>query len=161
MAYWLLLTSFILLSVFQIVAGIGGGPVVAAYGLRTNFLHLPLIFVIPQVFSQGGARAGGRQHDGAQAVGHHALGEHGADGRADGRVPAARRVQRGLRRPGHRPRPRLDPVPAMVSITGSVRAGKEVAAAAAADLKRVHLQLGGKAPVVVFDDADVAKWIPN
>jgi betaine-aldehyde dehydrogenase len=49
------------------------------------------------------------------------------------------------------------PAPAMVSITGSVRAGKEVAAAAAADLKRVHLELGGKAPVVVFDDADVAK----
>jgi betaine-aldehyde dehydrogenase len=49
------------------------------------------------------------------------------------------------------------PVPQMVSITGSVRAGKEVAAAAAGDLKRVHLELGGKAPVVVFDDADVAK----
>jgi betaine-aldehyde dehydrogenase len=49
------------------------------------------------------------------------------------------------------------PAPRMVSITGSVRAGKEVAAAAAADLKRVHLELGGKAPVVVFDDADVAK----
>jgi betaine-aldehyde dehydrogenase len=46
-------------------------------------------------------------------------------------------------------------VPQMVSITGSVRAGKEVAAAAAADLKRVHLELGGKAPVVVFDDADI------
>ncbi len=49
------------------------------------------------------------------------------------------------------------PTPGMVSITGSVRAGKEVAAAAAADLKRVHLELGGKAPVIVFDDADVAK----
>jgi betaine-aldehyde dehydrogenase len=48
------------------------------------------------------------------------------------------------------------PIPAMVSITGSVRAGREVAHAAAADLKRVHLELGGKAPVVVFDDADVA-----
>ena len=48
------------------------------------------------------------------------------------------------------------PTPAMVSITGSVRAGMEVAAAAAADVKRVHLELGGKAPVVVFDDADVA-----
>ena len=48
------------------------------------------------------------------------------------------------------------PVPQMVSITGSVRAGKEVAGAAANDLKRVHLELGGKAPVVVFDDADVA-----
>jgi betaine-aldehyde dehydrogenase len=46
--------------------------------------------------------------------------------------------------------------PAMVSITGSVRAGSEVAAAAAADLKRVHLELGGKAPCIVFDDADVA-----
>jgi betaine-aldehyde dehydrogenase len=49
------------------------------------------------------------------------------------------------------------PIPAMVSITGSVRAGREVAVAAAADLKRVHLELGGKAPVMVFDDADVAK----
>jgi betaine-aldehyde dehydrogenase len=47
------------------------------------------------------------------------------------------------------------PVPRMVSITGSVRAGMEVAAAAAKDLKRVHLELGGKAPVVVFEDADV------
>jgi betaine-aldehyde dehydrogenase len=49
------------------------------------------------------------------------------------------------------------PAPAMVSITGSVRAGRQVAAAAADDLKRVHLELGGKAPVVVFDDADVAR----
>jgi betaine-aldehyde dehydrogenase len=48
------------------------------------------------------------------------------------------------------------PTPQFVSITGSVRAGKEVAAAAAADLKRTHLELGGKAPVVVFDDADLA-----
>jgi len=48
------------------------------------------------------------------------------------------------------------PTPAMVSITGSVRAGMQVAAAAATDLKRVHLELGGKAPCVVFDDADIA-----
>jgi betaine-aldehyde dehydrogenase len=48
------------------------------------------------------------------------------------------------------------PIPAMASITGSVRAGREVATAAAADLKRVHLELGGKAPVIVFDDADIA-----
>ncbi|MQA10244.1 MAG: aldehyde dehydrogenase family protein [Pseudonocardiaceae bacterium] len=48
-----------------------------------------------------------------------------------------------------------DPEPDMVSITGSVRAGMEVAQAAAPDLKRVHLELGGKAPVVVFDDADL------
>jgi betaine-aldehyde dehydrogenase len=47
------------------------------------------------------------------------------------------------------------PVPAMASITGSVRAGMEVAASAAKDLKRVHLELGGKAPVLVFEDADI------
>jgi betaine-aldehyde dehydrogenase len=45
--------------------------------------------------------------------------------------------------------------PQMVAITGSVRAGMEVAGSAAADLKRVHLELGGKAPVIVFDDADI------
>jgi betaine-aldehyde dehydrogenase len=49
------------------------------------------------------------------------------------------------------------PTPQMVAITGSVRAGMEVAGSAAADLKRVHLELGGKAPVIVFDDADVEK----
>jgi betaine-aldehyde dehydrogenase len=47
--------------------------------------------------------------------------------------------------------------PQMVAITGSIRAGMEVATSAAADLKRVHLELGGKAPVIVFDDADIAK----
>jgi betaine-aldehyde dehydrogenase len=47
------------------------------------------------------------------------------------------------------------PTPAMVSITGSVRAGMAVARAAADDVKRVHLELGGKAPVIVFDDADL------
>lgn len=49
------------------------------------------------------------------------------------------------------------PTPQMVSITGSVRAGMEVARAASADLKRVHLELGGKAPVIVFPDADMAR----
>ncbi|RKN38098.1 gamma-aminobutyraldehyde dehydrogenase [Micromonospora endolithica] len=47
------------------------------------------------------------------------------------------------------------PTPQLVSITGSTRAGMEVAAAAAPDLKRTHLELGGKAPVVIFDDADI------
>jgi betaine-aldehyde dehydrogenase len=46
--------------------------------------------------------------------------------------------------------------PAMVSITGSVAAGMAVAEAASKSLKRVHLELGGKAPVVVFNDADLA-----
>ena len=47
------------------------------------------------------------------------------------------------------------PTPQLVAITGSVRAGMEVAGSAAAGLKRAHLELGGKAPVIVFDDADV------
>jgi 1-pyrroline dehydrogenase len=45
----------------------------------------------------------------------------------------------------------------MVSLTGDVATGREVARAAAETLKRVHLELGGKAPVVVFDDADPAQ----
>ena len=47
------------------------------------------------------------------------------------------------------------PTPDMVAITGSVRAGMEVAGSAAKDVKRVHLELGGKAPIVIFDDADI------
>jgi betaine-aldehyde dehydrogenase len=46
-------------------------------------------------------------------------------------------------------------IPQLVAITGSVRAGMQVAEAASHDVKRVHLELGGKAPVVVFDDADL------
>src|SRR5918992_1012022 len=53
------------------------------------------------------------------------------------------------------------PIPDMCSVTGSVRAGKEVATAAASDLKRVHLELGGKAPVIVFDDADLESAAEN
>src|SRR3954452_17780727 len=48
------------------------------------------------------------------------------------------------------------PTPAMASITGSVRAGMENAGSAARELKRVHLELGDKAPVIVFGAADVA-----
>lgn len=51
--------------------------------------------------------------------------------------------------------------PAMASITGSVRAGIEVAGSAARDVKRVHLELGGKAPVVVFEDVDIAKAVED
>jgi betaine-aldehyde dehydrogenase len=45
---------------------------------------------------------------------------------------------------------------AMVSLTGDVGTGKQIARVAADTLKRVHLELGGKAPVLVFDDADIA-----
>jgi betaine-aldehyde dehydrogenase len=50
-----------------------------------------------------------------------------------------------------------NPVPGLVSITGSTRAGIEVARSAAADVKRTHLELGGKAPAVIFGDADLAE----
>ena len=49
----------------------------------------------------------------------------------------------------------------MVSLTGDVATGKEVARAAAQTLKRVHLELGGKAPVIVFDDADIEAVVEN
>ncbi|MDA5282822.1 gamma-aminobutyraldehyde dehydrogenase [Streptomyces sp. Isolate_45] len=51
--------------------------------------------------------------------------------------------------------------PAMASITGSVRAGMQVAESASKDVKRVHLELGGKAPAVVFQDADIAKAVED
>ncbi len=47
------------------------------------------------------------------------------------------------------------PTPRLVSITGSVRAGIDVAVSASTDLKRLHLELGGKAPCIVFPDADL------
>ncbi|WP_328924028.1 aldehyde dehydrogenase family protein [Streptomyces sp. NBC_00190] len=47
------------------------------------------------------------------------------------------------------------PAVALIAVTGSVRAGREIAAAAAAGLKRVHLELGGNAPVIVHEDVDV------
>ncbi|WP_329545257.1 gamma-aminobutyraldehyde dehydrogenase [Streptomyces sp. NBC_01356] len=53
------------------------------------------------------------------------------------------------------------PTPAMASITGSVRAGISVAESASKDVKRVHLELGGKAPVVVFEDTDIAKAVED
>src|SRR6185312_11467790 len=48
------------------------------------------------------------------------------------------------------------PIPAMVAITGSTAAGRAVATATAQNVARAHLELGGNAPVVVFDDADIA-----
>ena len=51
------------------------------------------------------------------------------------------------------------PTPQMVAITGSVRAGMAVARSAANDVKRVHLELGGKAPAIVFADASIEKAV--
>jgi aminobutyraldehyde dehydrogenase len=48
---------------------------------------------------------------------------------------------------------------AMVSLTGSIGTGQKVIQAAAATIKRTHLELGGKAPVIVFDDADLASVV--
>jgi len=49
----------------------------------------------------------------------------------------------------------------LVSVTGDTSTGKIIQAAAAETVKRVHLELGGKAPVVVFDDADVGKLVES
>ncbi len=51
--------------------------------------------------------------------------------------------------------PRVD----MISLTGDVGTGRKMIAAAQATLKRTHLELGGKAPVIVFDDADIAEVV--
>ncbi|MGE0023314.1 MAG: gamma-aminobutyraldehyde dehydrogenase [Hyphomicrobium sp.] len=48
------------------------------------------------------------------------------------------------------------PLVSMISLTGDIATGRKVLAAATASIKRTHLELGGKAPVIVFDDADVA-----
>ena len=51
------------------------------------------------------------------------------------------------------------PKVAMVSLTGSIGTGQKVLQAASATIKRTHLELGGKAPVIVFDDADIASVV--
>ena len=53
------------------------------------------------------------------------------------------------------------PKVAMVSLTGDIATGKKVLAAAAKTVKRTHLELGGKAPVIVFDDADLAAVVES
>jgi len=54
-----------------------------------------------------------------------------------------------------------DPDVDMVSFTGSTRAGKRVSELASASVKRVALELGGKSPYVILDDADLAQAVPN
>ena len=51
------------------------------------------------------------------------------------------------------------PKVAMISLTGSIGTGQQVLHAASATIKRTHLELGGKAPVIVFDDADLASVV--
>ena len=98
------------------------------------------------------------QHRRVEARSHHS-GDHVPARRGGRRIPASGGVQRACAGTTARRDVLLSLIRSrsMVSITGSVRAGREVAIAAAADIKRVHLELGGKAPVVVFDDADPAK----
>lgn len=52
-----------------------------------------------------------------------------------------------------------DPRIAMISVTGDISTGRKVLQAASKSIKRTHLELGGKAPVVVFDDADLASVV--
>ena len=99
----------------------------------------------------------GRQHGRPQAQRHHA-GELDPARRALPGVPAARRPQRRLRRPRHRPARSSSTRPRRWSRSPARSAPAwRSPASAAADLKRVHLELGGKAPVIVFDDADIEK----
>jgi 1-pyrroline dehydrogenase len=53
------------------------------------------------------------------------------------------------------------PAVAMVSVTGDTETGKRIARNAADSIKRLHLELGGKAPVIVFDDADIENAVEN
>ena len=55
----------------------------------------------------------------------------------------------------------LHPAVAMVSVTGDTETGKRIARNAADSIKRLHLELGGKAPVIVFDDADLESAVEN
>jgi 1-pyrroline dehydrogenase len=55
----------------------------------------------------------------------------------------------------------LHPAVAMVSVTGDTETGKRIARNAAESIKRLHLELGGKAPVIVFDDADLDNAVEN
>ena len=53
------------------------------------------------------------------------------------------------------------PSVSMISLTGDIATGRKVLAAATSSIKRTHLELGGKAPVIVFDDADIASVVEN
>ena len=85
------------------------------------------------------------QHRRDQAERHHA-GDDGDARRVRGQALSARRAQCRHRRPGTGAAVVAHPTPEMVSITGSVAAGRAVAVSAGGNLKRTHLELGGKAP---------------
>ena len=106
-----------------------------------NYPLMMAIWKIAPALAAGNTR-------GAQAVGHHARSPRCCSPRSP---PSSSRRACFNVVCGDRDTGRAlvsHPVPQLVSITGSTRAGMEVAAAAAPDLKRTHLELGGKAPVV-------------
>jgi len=80
----------------------------------------------------------------------HTLAEHLPEGVAN--IIAGRGATVGNRLINH-------PLVAMISLTGDVGTGRKVVAAAQATLKRTHLELGGKAPVIVFDDANLEEVV--
>ena len=84
-------------------------------------------------------------------------------GRDRRRHPAAGRAQRHHRdrAPPSATRSSRHPKVGMISVTGDTETGKHIARTAADRVKRLHLELGGKAPVIVFDDADLDAVIEN
>ncbi len=102
------------------------------------------------------SRAGGREHGGRQAARVGAADRQPARGHHPRRRAARRRVQRGTGagRGGGAPLV-AHPDVARVAFTGSVATGRQVAAAAGAQLTPVSLELGGKSPLIVFADADL------
>ncbi|WP_280922611.1 aldehyde dehydrogenase family protein [Streptomyces flavochromogenes] len=96
----------------------------------------------------------GREHHRAQAGRHHPLlGGPPGPHTAGHLPPGVLNVVCGDRDTGRALTAHRDV--ALIAVTGSVRAGQEIGAAAAAGLKRLHLELGGNAPVIVHDDVDV------
>jgi acyl-CoA reductase-like NAD-dependent aldehyde dehydrogenase len=161
-----ILTCVDLFRFFAGAAARAGGPRGDGVPGRTHLVHPPRpdrrggqhrAMELPAVHGQLEARAGARdrQHGRPQAVDPDAA-ERAALRRDPGRAPSAGRGQRAIGA-GSAIGDELvsHPKVRMVSITGDTATGKRIAQLAAGTVKRLHLELGGKAPVIIFDDADL------